>query len=182
MQTELNSPAAPVNRGRRKWLAIAGLLGVVGASGVVAAQTYGPHGGFGPGMMMRHGGPMTMDPATMADMADRGIRHMAIEVDATPEQTDKLRAIARDLVKDLAPLRTARQEAATRARALLTQDTIDKAAIETFRAEQIARMDAASRRVTKALGDAAEILTPEQRRKLADRMPRPGSGPFWRRG
>ena len=41
-------------------------------------------------------------------------------------------------------------------------------------------LDAA--RYRAALGDAAEILTPEQRAKLAERMPRPGAGPFWRRG
>jgi protein CpxP len=184
MQPEFNAapPIPPANLRRRKWLIAAGVVGALGLGGAVAAQNFSPPG-FGPGMMMmRHGGPMNMDPAAMADMADRGIRHLAIEIDATPEQTDKLRAVARDLVKDLAPLHGAREETATRARDLLTQTTVDKAAIEKLRAEQVAKMDAASKRIAQAIGDAAEILTPEQRRKLADRMPRPGAGPFWHRG
>jgi Spy/CpxP family protein refolding chaperone len=181
---DTNSTAAPARPRRRKFLLIAGVAAALGLGGAAVAQGYGHH--FGPGMMgggmMGRGGPMAMDPAAMADMADRGVRHMAIEIDATPEQQEKLRAIARDLVKDLAPMRTARQEAAQRVRELLTQTTIDKAAIEKFRAEELAKVDAASKRVTQALGDAAEILTPEQRAKLAERMPRPGAGPFWRRG
>ena len=176
---DTNSTVAPARPRRRKFLLIAGVAAALGLGGAAGAQGYGHR--FGPGMMGR-GGPMAMDPAAMADMADRGVRHMAIEIDATPEQQEKLRAIARDLVKDLAPLRTERQAAASRVRELLTQTTIDKAAIEKFRAEELAKVDAASKRVTQALGDAAEILTPEQRARLAERMPRPGAGPFWRRG
>jgi periplasmic protein CpxP/Spy len=168
---------------RRKWFALAGVAAALGTAGAVAAQGFGPPGGgFGHGMMMMRGGPMGLDPAALADRADRGVRHLAVEVDATPEQTEKLRAIARDLVKDLAPLRGARKEAAERFRALVTRDTVDKADIEAFRADQIAKMDAASKRIAQAIADAAQVLTAEQRRKLADRMPGPGAGPFWRRG
>ena len=123
-----------------------------------------------------------MDPAQIENCADRGIRHFAIEVDATPDQQEMLRTIGKALVKDLLPLREAHREAAERVRTLLTQPTIDRAEIEKFRAEQIARADAVSKRITQAVTDAAEVLSPEQRRKIADRMPRPGAGPFWRRG
>jgi Spy/CpxP family protein refolding chaperone len=58
--------------------------------------------------------------------------------------------------------RTARE----RARELLTQPTIDRAAIEAFRTEQMALAEAASKRIAQALGDAAEVLTPEQRREV----------------
>jgi Spy/CpxP family protein refolding chaperone len=67
----------------------------------------------------------------------------------------------------------------------LTQDKVDRVEIEKFRAEQLALADAFSKRVSQAIGEAAEILTPEQRRKLADRLPPgghgPGSGPRWNR-
>ena len=55
--------------------------------------------------------------------------------------------------------------------------------MEKLRAEQIALADTVSKRVVQALGDAAEVLSPEQRRKLNDRFPPVGSfGPNWRRG
>ena len=53
---------------------------------------------------------------------------------------------------------------------LLTQPTVDRAAIETLRTEQLALADAASKRFAQALGDTAEVLTPEQRRKIDDRL------------
>jgi periplasmic protein CpxP/Spy len=73
-----------------------------------------------------------------------------------------------------------------RGRTLLTQPGIDRAAIEAFRAEQLALADAASKRLTQALGDAAEVLTPEQRRRLDERLAelreRRGFWQGWRRG
>lgn len=112
--------------------------------------------------------------------ADRMIRHLAIEIDATAEQQEKLRAVVRDAVKDLLPVREKVLAARTTARELLTQQTIDRAAIEKFRADQLATHDAASKRLIQAVADAAEVLTPEQRRKLASTLPPRGSS--WGRG
>jgi periplasmic protein CpxP/Spy len=179
MQPEWNAQVPPTLPHRH--FTIAGLVLLAGLTGAVAAKAFDPPP-FGPDALMQGGSPTTMDPAMLAESADRGVRHMAIEIDATADQEEKLRATVRDLVKDLVPLRSARVEAAERARALLIQPTIDKAEIEKFRAEQIAKVDAVSKRLAKAIGDAAEILTPEQRRKLVDRLPQPGVGPFRHRG
>jgi Spy/CpxP family protein refolding chaperone len=117
--------------------------------------------------------------------ADRMIRHLAIEIDATTEQQDRLRAVVRSAVQDLLPVREKLLTARAAARDLLTQQTIDRAAIEKFRADQIAVHDAASKRLVQAVADAAEILTPEQRRKVSNMMP-PRGGPWgggpWSRG
>ena len=114
--------------------------------------------------------------------ADRMIRHVSIEIDATTEQQDKLRAIVRGAVKDLLPVREKVLAARTTARELLTQQTIDRAAIEKLRADQIAIHDAASKRLVQAVADAAEVLTPEQRGKLSTMLPprggRWGGGPW----
>ena len=184
-QTPAPAPRSPVRNPRRKWLIGAGLVAALGIGGAVAAQSFDRPGFFHHGMMGRGGwggGSMNMDATDLANMADRGIRHAAVEIDATPDQQEKLRAIVRDLVKDVAPMREAREQAAERIRALLTQETVNKDEIEKFRAEQVGKMDDVSKRVTKAVDDAADVLTPAQRRKLVDRMPRPGAGPFWRRG
>jgi Spy/CpxP family protein refolding chaperone len=125
--------------------------------------------------------------------ADRAVRHLAIEIDATAEQQDKLRAIVRDAVKDLLPVREKMMAARGAARELLTQQTVDRAAIEKFRADMIATHDAVSKRVVQAVADAAEVLTPEQRRKISDMVAArrshwgggpwghgPWGGAFWR--
>jgi Spy/CpxP family protein refolding chaperone len=110
---------------------------------------------------------------------------LAIEIDATAEQQDKLRAVVRSAVEDLLPVRKKLLAARATARDLLTQQTIDRAAIEKLRADQIAVHDAASKRIVQAVADAAEILTPEQRRKLSTMLPSRG-GPWgaghWGRG
>jgi protein CpxP len=169
---------------RRGWkpLVIAGLVAVAGVGGIAAARAvdgpgFGPSGWMhGPMGMRPFGGARPMDPAAIQDRVDKGVRHLSIEIDATPEQTDKLRAIARDLVKDLLPLRDARADVASRARSLLTAEKVDKAEVEKFRAEQVARMDGASKRIAQAIDDVSDVLTVEQRRKIADRLP--PAGPF----
>jgi Spy/CpxP family protein refolding chaperone len=177
-------PTAP--RRARRYFAIAAIVIAAGLAGAVATQAlsqgFGSGRWHGPGMM---GGPFggPIDPARAEERADRMVRHLAIEIDATAEQQEKLRTIVKAAVKDLVPLREKAQAARQRARQLLTQPTIDRAAIESFRSEQIAQMDAASKRLTQALGDAAEVLSPEQRQKISEHMmERRGRWRGWHRG
>jgi len=130
-------------------------------------------GGFGPGFAAdwQNGLLNGAIEAFVEARADRMIRHLAIEIDATAEQQDKLRAVVRGAVKDLLPVRDKMLAARATARDLLTQQTIDRGAIEKLRADQIAVHDAASKRLVQAVADAAEALTPEQRRKLATMLP-----------
>ena len=185
MSEIVTNPGTPAPARRRRGRAA--LLGLVLALGVgttafFAGQAFsqpgfGPFGGWHGRMMGQ------MDPAQIEDHADRMVRHLAIEVDATGEQQERLRAVVKSAVKDLLPMREKAQAARQRGHELLTQTTIDRAAIEAFRAEQMTQMDAVSKRVAQAIGDAATILTVEQRRKIEDRMrPRPGFWGGWRRG
>jgi periplasmic protein CpxP/Spy len=134
-----------------------------------------------------HGGLFdTMIEAVVEAHADRAVRHLAIEIDATTEQQDKLRAIVRDAVKDLLPMREKFMSARATARDLLTQQTIDRAAIEKFRADMIATHDTVSKRLVQAVADAADVLTPEQRRRISDMIAARRGGPWaggpWGRG
>jgi Spy/CpxP family protein refolding chaperone len=154
--------------GRRRWRwALAGIAALAAVvTGAVATKAF-EHGPFWrPGAFMM--GPF--NAAAVEDRVDRMIRHLAIEVDANADQQEKLRAIAKAAVKDLVPLREKAQAARERGHVLLTQPAIDRAAIEALRAEQMALADQASRRFAQALGDAAEVLTVEQRRKIDDRL------------
>jgi protein CpxP len=140
--------------------------------------------GFGPGWhgARGHWGSVPLDPAMIEDRADRMVRHLSIELDANNDQQEKLRGIMRGMLKDVLPARERAHAARRQARELLTADTIDRAAMEKLRADQIALADSVSKRITQALGDAAEVLSPEQRRKLADRLPPRGPMMGWHRG
>ena len=174
-----NTPKTCRGRGRGAALIVV-LVVVAGLTGAAITNAFsrGPGFGHGFGRGYGHGGMMgeSFDPAQAEDRADRMVRHMAIELDATDAQQDKLRAVAKAAVKDLIPLREKVQSARLKARELLTQPTIDRAEIEKFRTEHLALADTFSKRVSQAIGDAADILTPDQRRKLNDRLP-PMGGP-----
>jgi len=121
------------------------------------------------------GGPLT--PAQMDERIDRMTKHMAIELDATADQQAKIASIAKAAAADLRAMREKMQAARSQAVALLTASTIDRTAIERLRAEQIALTESASKRIAQALADAAEVLNPDQRRKVADWVSH--SGPWW---
>lgn len=200
-QTSADAASAAPRRRRLAPYAVAAAL-LAGAVGLGAFATtsfgqgpgFGPSfgqpfgqagGGFGPhGMMGWGGGPFgrgAFDPVQAEQRADRMVRHLAVELDASTEQQEKLRTIVRAAVKDVLPVREKMRTARGQARDLLLAQTVDRAAIEKLRAEQIALADATSKRVAQALGDAAEVLTPEQRRKLEDRMSSFGlMRGFWR--
>lgn len=146
-----------MNKFRR--ITLATLAGGAAAVAGWSAFARGPHGGgFG------HHGPMS------AERIEKMVKHFAVEIEATPEQQEKLTAIAKQAAKDLEPLRGQHLEARKQALELLSRDTVDRAALEKLRAEKLGQADAASRRIMQALADAAEVLTPEQRKKVAEHV------------
>jgi Spy/CpxP family protein refolding chaperone len=139
-----------------------------------AASFEGRFGEFGPGWASAL--PNSVIEVFIDARAGRMIRHLAVEIDATTEQQDKLQAIVRGAVKDLLPVRDKMLAARAAGRDLLTQQTIDRPALEKLRADQIATHDAVSKRLVQAVADAAETLTPEQRRKISDMVSSGGWG------
>ena len=53
---------------------------------------------------------------------------------------------------------------------LLLADTIDRAALERLRAERLADAERISKNLVGALADVAELLSPEQRKVLDERI------------
>jgi Spy/CpxP family protein refolding chaperone len=129
------------------------------------------HGGAGcgPGGFARHGMRGAMDPDTVAKFIDWRVSAMLSKVDATAEQKTKVAEIAKAAAKELAPLREQHRAARDQAMALLTAPTIDRAALEKLRGEELQLAETLSKRAIAAVADAAEVLTPEQRIKLAQR-------------
>ena len=56
--------------------------------------------------------------------------------------------------------------------ALFTAASIDRNAVEQLRVKRIQHADTVSKRITQALTESAEVLTPEQRKKAAERAAR----------
>jgi periplasmic protein CpxP/Spy len=187
------TPEKPAKSGWRRARNFALVTALVIGSGLTGAYVsqnafaQGFGGGMGPGFGpgFRHGGMFggTFDPAQVENRADRMVRHLAVEIDATNEQQDKLRAVVKTTITDILPMREKAQAGRERARALLTQPTVNRADIEALRVEQMSLADAFSKRVAQAIGDASEILTPAQRQKIADHMAeRRGYWMRWHRG
>jgi Spy/CpxP family protein refolding chaperone len=166
--------ARPRGTRRRFWA----LAGVAGALATLAACAQPGPGGpgpgpGGPGMMgwhhHRHGaGPM--DPEAMARRIDKGVEWVLSDVGASPEQKQKVAAIAKQAAAEMAPLRERHVKARQQAMDILAAPSVDRAALEKLRADELQAAEGVSRRITQALGDIAEVLTPEQRAKLKERM------------
>ncbi len=182
-------------RGRGALLIVLALAAGLVAGGVLStafAQGYGWHPGFMGGGGWHHGfmgGPWhhagfmggPSSPAQIDERIDRMTKHMAIELDATPEQQAKVASIAKSAVRDLLPLREKAQAARGRAVTLLTAPTVDRDAIERLRAEQVGLAETASKRIAQALADASDTLTPDQRRKIGDWVESFGPWARWHR-
>jgi Spy/CpxP family protein refolding chaperone len=95
------------------------------------------------------------------------LKHLYVEIDATEEQKRRLEPIVKQAAEDLLPLRERLHAGRAEALELLTRERVDPAAIEALRAKHLQLADEASRRVTRAVSEAAEVLTPAQRKELA---------------
>jgi periplasmic protein CpxP/Spy len=148
-------------------LIAAALIGLIGgglttvAVGHGGAMRGGHHWGGG------HHGPL--DPAEAKEHAEEMVEHFGWVIDATDEQEKQLKTIATGMVTDLIPAHEKMRAARGRIAELLRAPKTDRAALETLRAEHVALADETSKRLTQGLADASDVLTPDQRAKLAER-------------
>lgn len=126
----------------------------LGAGGLAAAAVMGG-GGW-------HHGPRL-------ERIQNFVRMSLDSVAATSEQEAKVHDIVAAAYTDLAPKPEDRAAFRKQAIDLLRAPTIDKAAIEKLRSDFVARTDAKSKRFVEAVLATADVLTPEQRSKLAER-------------
>ncbi len=158
----------PIRTPRRRWLIGVAMIGAFAAGGltlpVIAVQAQdaamsgmmgGPGHGATHGMMMAH------------------IQQMLDKVAATADQKSRIEAILHDGFASMTAAHADMQTTHARLHQLLTAPAIDRKALEALRASQIASLDQASRKMVDAMADAAEVLSPAQRAKLATMMPTP---------
>ena len=170
-------PAPKPRRLRRVLFASALLLtgGVIGAvvAGPTIAQRWdgGPpwaHGrGFGAHDMGGPGGRMFF-PGPI----ERGVERLGWATDASTEQKTKINAIAQKAADEIFALRQKHLEARKQVVDTLAAPTVDRAKLETLRADQMKLAETATKRVTDAVADIADVLTPAQRADLGQRVER----------
>ncbi len=166
-------------KGNRKVIALAtgtaiALGGVFGVQALANSQTYGHmklyagyavggHGGH-------HKGFSDISDAELKTRIARMVKHAAIEIDATQEQQERITALVTAVAKDLKPVHDQMRATGEEIHDLLLADTIDRTALEELRAERLAEAERISKNLVSALADVAEVLSPEQRKMLDERI------------
>ena len=103
------------------------------------------------------------DPAQMQQRLEKRVDKALTGTDATAEQKKKIADILGATFKDMKPLHDQRVENRKAMTDALQAPTIDAAKIEALRAERMKIADESSKRFTKALTDAGNVLTAQQR-------------------
>ena len=134
------------------------------------AQTANAAPGGGPG------GPPDGAPYGMMDGMG-GMQHMGAHghagrmldtVNATPEQRAQIKQILDTARTESRAQHDAGRKLHEQGQALFAQPNVDARAVEALRQQQMALHEQASKRMTQVMIDISRVLTPEQRKMLAD--------------
>ena len=141
------------------------LAGALLAAGIGATA-------LGAGMSCQHGMMMdgTQSAADISAHVDHMLKHLYVEIDATPAQKAQIDPLVKQAVNDLLPLHTQLHSAHTRAMQALEQTPVDRSALEAARVEHLQFADQASKRFVQLIADVGDVLTPAQRKALAEHL------------
>ena len=149
-------------------VALAATLAQMPAAHAAGGDGTGPRAGMG---MMDHerGAGMGRHGHHGKGMHDGGARMLDL-AKATPEQRAQIKQIAEAARADMAGQREAGRKLHEQMQAQFTQPTIDSRAVEALRQQMLAHHDQASKRMLQMRLDMAAVLTPEQRKAVAERI------------
>jgi len=111
-----------------------------------------------------------MSDAEIEKRITRLVKHVAIEIDATSEQQQKITALVTAIAKDMKPLRQTFKDSREDIQELLLAPMIDRVALEKIRSERIADAEKTSKELVNTVADLAEILSLDQRKILDKRI------------
>ena len=185
MNNDINNSTEPKKSNRRYWTA--GIIAVLGLTTVLGAQAYtgsriarhvniesafsGEQGKVWNTGWRRSGSHFgSMSAEEREKQIVRMVKHLAVEIDATSEQQTKLVTLIKTVAEDMLPMRDKMHESRQQALKLLTAANIDRDAIEAMRLAKLAEVDTISKNLATAVADAADILTPEQRLTVIERI------------
>jgi periplasmic protein CpxP/Spy len=169
------TPAGRPRWGRRIAYATLAVGAVVGLVTLVAARPIAAaiqQGGDFHHRWASHWGGHEMSPDAAKEHLQVAAKWALRDIDATSEQQDKVNAIVAGAIDDLFKLRDQHHANQVALHSQLMGATIDRAALEETRKSEMALADDASKRLVQALADISEVLTPEQRQALAQRIHR----------
>ena len=146
------------------WLGVCA-AGAVAATLALASVVRGADQAAADPGAFSHRGPR--DPAVSAARLQLVAAWALRGAGASDDQQQKIEAILQGTVAELGPLRDRRRANHQALIAALSASSVDRAAIEAARAEEVALFEEASIYVASALGDAADALTQDQRAALA---------------
>jgi len=147
---------------------LGGLLGGVAIAGLAwtGARVLASGFGFGPGA--GHGHFAKMSPEACQDRVDFAAEWVLRKVDATPEQTEKVKGILGDTAKDLCAMAERHRRNHDALLNEFTKPVVDREAVERIRKSGMQMADEATIRIMNALTDASDVLTQEQRKELVE--------------
>jgi Spy/CpxP family protein refolding chaperone len=161
-EMEILPPDQPRRWGRK---IVIGAVAVAVAAGA-GAYAFASNDGWGRHKLMRGYMEYRLD-------------QMLTEAGASDDQKSKLKTIVTTTIDEVRPDREDRKAMRDEIIKLIEAPTIDRNAIESLRAKQMAQFEERSKAIAKAVADAAEILTPDQRKKLVEEMKEFGPHGRW---
>jgi periplasmic protein CpxP/Spy len=128
---------------------------------------------LGQGMSGIHQGMMLDGTHSAADVSahvDHMLKHFYVEIDASDAQQAQIGPLVKQAVSDLMPLHSQLHAAHAQAVQALTQPTVDRASLEAARVQHLQLAEQGSKRLVQLLADVGDVLTPTQRKALADHL------------
>ena len=163
--SQTRTPGPARNPRRRRWLGLglaAGLgsvltLGLLG--GHAMSHGWSRHGGFGHGQV------------TLEQLQSR-LDQVLDRIDADDSQRQRIGEILGAAWRDLQGTADRHRDNRRAMLELLQAPEIDRAGLRALRDDEMDLVSGASNRLVEAVADAAEVLTPAQRRSLAEQIER----------
>lgn len=164
----------PLSRWSRQSWALGGLVAATALSVVLSINAWAADEQEGDNCPPRaegmHGGPEAGMPGPMMPLGGKGLDRMLSHLDATAAQKDQIHKIADAAEPELKALREQAQALHEQGLKLWAAPKLDAQAAEQLRQKMAAHHDQMSQRLLKLMLDVGQVLTPEQRAKMAQHM------------
>jgi Spy/CpxP family protein refolding chaperone len=152
------SPATSTKSRRIPWIVSIAAAAALFAAGVAVVAAHGS------------GWNHDWSDEQVAEHIQEHVNQMLDGTDATPEQRAQVTTILQSAAHDVLAIHEQHAAVHAKLKQILSAPQIDRAQIETLRQQQVQALDSASQRLSAALADAAEVLSPEQRKQLFENI------------